>query len=436
MYTQSSRTFLTLFTSILLFLVLSPGTAAAQPQTSPSPGIPQPESPCKQFKTDKNIDNFISCAQDINDRLEWRGVKPVFGGVVPGSGFGGGVGYSFLDRTEKDDGNTSTVWQTKFEADARVTHRKYWQLAAALNFNRTKARFEPGFGDFEMNVYGQVKGMRRLDFFGIGPETDRANLAKYHYRESVVGADIAAPVNGWFDIGTAVEGIWPRLTTITDPTVTTVNDLYTDLTAPGLVGDPNYIRVAGYVSLHTTGQPEQRRLVYDFFYNVYHDFSGNNFSFRRFDADLKHKFPLGEKAEIRFRGRLSSADTSPGQRVPFYLQETLGGSNIRNEDTLRGFGDYRFRDQAYALFQTDFMATLYGPLKLIVFYDTGKVAGSFSRLDEGRLRHTYGAGIVVMPRQLDKILFRFYVALGSGEGSHTFFGPGPSIMGGSNKLLR
>jgi hypothetical protein len=116
--------------------------------------------------------------------------------------------------------------------------------------------------------------------------------------------------------------------------------------------------------------------------------------------------------------------------------ETLGGSNIRSEDTLRGFGDYRFRDQAYALFQTDFMTTIYGPLKLIVFYDMGKVAPSFRRLDEGRLRHTYGAGIVVMPRQLDKILFRFYVALGSGEGSHTFFGLGDSIMGGSNKLLR
>jgi hypothetical protein len=82
------------------------------------------------------------------------------------------------------------------------------------------------------------------------------------------------------------------------------------------------------------------------------------------------------------------------------------------------------------------MTELHGPLKLIIFYDTGKVAPSFNRLDEGRMRHTYGAGIVIMPRQLDKIMFRFYVALGSGEGSHTFFGLGDSLMGGSNKLLR
>lgn len=438
-----TRFSVTTFTCILL-LMLSITVANGQQPTDSSTPAPNgngdtqnDDECCKDFKTKKDIDNFIVCVQDINDRLQWHGVKPVFGGVVPGSGFSAGVGYSFLDRTEKDDGTTSTVWQTQFDADAKITIRKYWQLTGALNVLKTKSRFKPGFGDnLELNFYGQIKDMRRLDFFGIGPETDQADFAKYHLRESVVGADVATSVTGWLDIGAAVEGIWPRLTTITDPTVRSVNAVYNDQSAPGLFSDPNYIRVTGYLSLHTGGEAEPRRLVYDFFYNVYHDFSDSNLSFRRFDADVKHKFRLGEKSEIRFRGRLSAADTSPGQRVPFYLLETLGGSNIKSEDTLRGFDDYRFRDQAFALFQTDFMTTLYGPLKLIVFYDTGKVGPSFRRLDEGRLRHTYGAGIVIMPRQLDKILFRFYIALGSGEGSHTFFGLGDSIMGGSNKLVR
>ena len=442
-----TRFSITRFTFTLFFLAASMSPAVAQERTASSESSPTSSSKaqdppkeecCKDFKTEKNLDNLIGCVQDINDSLEWHGIKPAFGGVVPGSGFGAGVGYHFLKRTQKDDGNNAaSIWQTEIDADAKVTIRKYWQLTGALNLRRQKTRFNPRFFDeLEMNFYGQVKDMRRLDYFGIGPETDRADLAEYHYREAVVGADIVTPVTRWWDIGAAVEGIWPRLTTITDPTVLSVNDVYTDQTAPGLFSAPNYLRVAAYLSLHTTGEPEQRRLAYDFFYNVYHDFTDSGFSFRRFDADLKHKFRLGDKAEIRFRGRLSSADTSPGQRVPFYLLETLGGSNIRSEDTLRGFGDYRFRDQASALFQTDFMTELYGPLKLIVFYDTGKVGPSFSRLDEGRLRHTYGAGIVIMPRQLDKILFRFYVALGSGEGSHTFFGLGDSIMGGSNKLLR
>ena len=438
MHTQFSKTFLTLFTLVLLSMLSSNSAVAQQPTPSPSPSATPQEDYCKDFKNKKNIDNFILCAQQYNDRLQWHGIKPTFGGIVPGSGFGAGVGYGFLKRTEKGDtdSNKSVVWQSKIAADAKVTYRKYWELAGSLNVTRTPSTFKPGLGDFEMNAYGQVRDMPRLDFYGIGPETDRANKAKYHYREAVIGADLATHVTHWLDIGGAVEGIWPHLTRITDPTVTSVNDIFTDLTAPGLVGDPTYVRVAGYVGLHSPDEPERRRLAYDFFYNVYHDATNSGFSFRRFDADLKHKFRLGENSEIRFRGRLSSADTSPGQRVPFYLQETLGGSNIRSEDTLRGFDDYRFRDQAYALFQTDFMTTLHGPLKLIVFYDTGKVAPSFGRLDTGRLRHTYGTGIVIIPRRLDKIMFRFYAAFGSGEGSHVFFGLGDSILGGSDKLLR
>jgi hypothetical protein len=79
---------------------------------------------------------------------------------------------------------------------------------------------------------------------------------------------------------------------------------------------------------------------------------------------------------------------------------------------------------------------LYGPLNLIAFYDTGKVAPSISRFNEGRLRHTYGVGIVIVPRQSDNVLFRFYVALGSGEGSHTYFGVGDALGGRADRLVR
>ena len=72
--------------------------------------------------------------------------------------------------------------------------------------------------------------------------------------------------------------------------------------------------------------------------------------------------------------------------MPFYLMETLGGSNIRSDDTLRGFRDYRFRDRDLMLLQIEYLRELYGPIDFIAFYDTGKVAPSIGRLDEGRLR--------------------------------------------------
>jgi outer membrane translocation and assembly module TamA len=103
---------------------------------------------------------------------------------------------------------------------------------------------------------------------------------------------------------------------------------------------------------------------------------------------------------------------------------------------LRGFRDYRFRDRDLVLLQTEYLRQVYGPVDFIAFYDTGKVAPSISRLDEGRLRHTYGLGIVVAPRRGENVLFRFYVALGSGEGSHTFFGVGDALGGRADRLIR
>jgi hypothetical protein len=43
---------------------------------------------------------------------------------------------------------------------------------------------------------------------------------------------------------------------------------------------------------------------------------------------------------------------------------------------------------------------------------------------------------VVVPRPGDNVLFRFYVAFGSGEGSHTFFGVGDALGGRADRLLR
>jgi hypothetical protein len=72
----------------------------------------------------------------------------------------------------------------------------------------------------------------------------------------------------------------------------------------------------------------------------------------------------------------------------------------------------------------------------ITFYDAGKVAASVSRFSEGRLRQTFGLGIVVVPRRADNILFRFYIALGSGEGSHTPLGGGNRASGAVGALSR
>lgn len=429
---------------VLLCLTLLCCCASLRAQTPPpAPPAPTPELPAgtpgahpceKEQGESRSLSDWFKCGKHIYDKVSSKdGVRAVFGGVAPGGGLGGGVGYGRRGR--------SGDWQHQFDVSGRATVRKYWELDANLRLTKMSSSFgkcdEFGpQGALKMNLYGQVRDMPRLDHFGLGPSSREEDRAVYHYREGVVGFDISKPSSRlcWLDVGGAVEGIFPDLVTISNPTVNSVERAYNEASAPGLAAQPAYLHLAAYARLHSRRQPEARRVEYLFIYHVYQDVQERRYSFRRFDADLRNKFPVGEDNEIRVRGRVSLSETRAGQRVPFYLMETLGGSNIRGDDTLRGFRDYRFRDRHYALLQTEYLRRLYGPLDFIAFYDTGKVARSLDDFGDGKLRHTYGLGVVVVPRQLDNVLFRFYVALGSGEGSHTYFGG--SGTGKGDRLVR
>src|SRR5205085_12141331 len=123
----------------------------------------------------------------------------------------------------------------------------------------------------------------------------QAGRALFHYREAVAGADISQPINGWFELGGAVDGIWPDLISISNPTITSVERKYTEATGPGLNSQPPYLHLVAFAGLPSPGQPESRRLEYLFLYHIYHDAGGHLYSFRRFHADLWHKFPFCDK---------------------------------------------------------------------------------------------------------------------------------------------
>ena len=414
-----------------MIILLSCVVARAQTPPPVGPSLtPSRTNPCETKPgQSKGLTFYAKCGKHLYDKVTAKdGFRLVVGSVAPGGGLAAGVGYGHR--------SFGPTWQTEFNSSGRITYRKYWEIDANLRLTKTSSSTtaSPDVGNLKSNIYGFVKDMPRLNFFGVGPETRTDDRAVFHYREAVVGADISQPVNRWLDIGGAVEGIWPDIIEIDDPTITSVERNYTEATAPGINSQPPYVHLAAFARLHTRGQPESRKLEYLFLYHLYQDVGDHLYSFRRFNADLRHKFPFGEKNEFRIRGRLSLAETREGQQIPFYLMETLGGSNIRGDVTLRGFSNYRFRDRNHFLVQMEYLRELYGPINLITFYDFGKVSPSASHFGEGRMRQIVGAGIVVVPRRLDNVVFRLYWAFGSGEGFRTHFGA--HLAGRGNRLTR
>jgi outer membrane protein assembly factor BamA len=141
----------------------------------------------------------------------------------------------------------------------------------------------------------------------------------------------------------------------------------------------------------------------------YQDRTGGPYSFRRWDADLRHYLTfVKDTRTIAVRAWVTSATADAGHEVPFYLQPTLGGGR-----TLRGFHTFRFRDTTAMLFQGEYRWRINQFVQGALFYDTGAVGSALDSL--GGFERSYGVGLRAGGRTGSA--FRVEMALGGSEGN-------------------
>jgi hemolysin activation/secretion protein len=122
---------------------------------------------------------------------------------------------------------------------------------------------------------------------------------------------------------------------------------------------------------------------------------------------------LAERRVIAVRLYLSTSDTEPGARMPFYLMPTLGG-----HDSLRGFRDYRFRGPHAILTNAEYRWEIWSGLDAALFYDAGKVALRRSDLDFKGLNKAYGFGFRFNTD--NGTILRIDAGFGSQDGKHLY----------------
>ena len=141
------------------------------------------------------------------------------------------------------------------------------------------------------------------------------------------------------------------------------------------------------------------------------------------DSGINWSKPLDYVLKVRQRCSYGSLDirshvvasrTGPDSTVPFYLQPTVGGSDIDSRLSLRAYPNYRFRAPDAATVQAD--VTL--PLNLLVFYDAGTVGPNFSSLSFAHLRQDAGFGVGLSLQ--GNIIAQAYMAWGSSGAAPTF----------------
>jgi hypothetical protein len=330
----------------------------------------------------------------MRDGIHWK-----LGSLTTGSGFAYGAGYR--NRRLFDREGAFTVW-------AAGSLKQYRAVEARLEF--------PNLADGKLSVggYGRYHTYPQEAFFGIGPDSSAADWSTFHMTNTFFGA--YGGVRPWRStlFGAAVDVLAPRIGPGTTDNVPPIDSLFNESTAPGLVGEHNFTRTAGFVDVDYRYPKYPRRGGrYRFDVSHYWDRTGA-FDFVRVDADLRQFISaFAERRVVALRLFASTSEPVSGGEIPFYLMPWLGG-----HDTLRGHLDYRFRGAHAILAQAEYRWEIWSGLDAALFYDTGKVADRRADLNFRDLNNVYGVGFRFNTD--NGVIARVDVGFGSGEGTRVF----------------
>jgi hypothetical protein len=329
------------------------------------------------------------------------GWYPRLGGLKRGSGFGGGPGY----RTHILDD------KVLLDVSGAVSYR--WYKAVDVNARWLQA------WDKRVEVWTdyRLEDDPQEDFFGIGPATSLATRTSYTYRASDLSLRGELKPIPWLHVGTTLGYLHPWIRSGHDAQFPSIEELFSDATAPGLAEQPDFLHAAVFADADFRDAPGNPRRggFYHAAYGRWDDRSFNAFDFRRFDANAIQHVPLnaGQTHIVSPRFGLALVNNAPGERVPFYFLPYVGGV-----DTVRAFREFRFSDENALWFGAEYRWVATKWVSLAVFTDAGKVTQRWDQMDLTNLRHAYGVGVLVHSSK--QTFARLYIGGGGGEGVRTY----------------
>ena len=348
-------------TLLLLALILLPQLAAAQ-------GSPDTEGIKVPAWGQGVIDSFS------------EPIHPVVGGVASGGGLGAGIGYDSPDDRQ---------WYQR--AEAMVTIRRYWQLDAEVG-RRSLSKSS------QVAVFGTVRHMGRLDYYGIGPDTVFGDRSAFRLRETTFGS------RGWFRpapalrLGGSASLYMPDLGTSSRSRVPAIETVFDASHLSGFEHEPIFGRYRGFAELRypllpepLPDEPDHYQGTYQIALEAVRDHDSGRHNFHRWETEVQQIIPgLRPGQRLTLHGFLAA--TNSGADVPLYMLYTLGGSgglksfrpDLIGTDgtraTLRGYRNFRFRDRDMMLMQAEYRIPIVSQVRATVFVDAGQVAPRTSDL--------------------------------------------------------
>ena len=389
----------------LTLAVLASGEALAQePQTREEADRQRREQQAKEVGTYQanGVERAMDFAEDkaifILDR---EGFHPKLGSLTVGSGFAYGLG--FRDRDLFSNRGALEVW-------AAGSVKGYWATEARLRFPRLADNH------LYLEAWGSRRDYPQENFFGLGPDSNRDDRSDYAIRTNHFGGRVGVrPFARHLLVGGGLEFLQPRLGAGQNDSYPDVPVLFPPSDVPGIDSRSDFLRSDFFVEVDYR-EPiyAKKGGWYRFDWSHFDDRTTNQFTFNRFDGDVRQFFGfLAGRRVIATRLIVSTSDTSAPQVMPFFFMPTLGGN-----DTLRGFREYRFRGPHAILAQAEYRWEIWSGFDGAIFYDAGKVADRRSDLNFKDLESDYGIGFRFNTN--NGVIFRVDTAFGSNDGKHLY----------------
>jgi hypothetical protein len=322
------------------------------------------------------------------------------------------------------------------------------------------------------NLYAQTISLNKLNYFGEGNNTTLAGASLFGMTQTIVGANAIKPVYEWAAIRKLnlalvgeINGRFVSVRGKGGQSVPSIDTLYTNATAPGLSSQPGFVQLGQGIRIKPdTG--DYLKLNYLGSFQEFFAPSSSTNSFLRWTVDLNHTIDLYGNAKsatsssdqhgpdscahvndkcpeiphsrnldgfITARLLLSESINSATSAVPFYFQQTLGGSDINSAMSLGSYQDYRFRAPNLLLLQESFEHSIWGPFGLKFMADQGRVALTRGDLGFSHMKHSFAAGLTLRAGAFPMVQLMF--AWGGPEGHHNIFNLNNSLLGGSARPL-
>jgi hypothetical protein len=382
------------------------------------------------------LERQFGTVQDlIVDTFTGRGLHPSIGLIVPESG----IAFGAALNNEWHITETPHIRFTT-SVEARGADSGFWAAGAVshMQFDWYRAYDVGSFRMPQITVAVKHFALPDMPFFGLGNQSSLDDRAFYQLTETELPVLVDFPVISGLTLSAQAAALYAQ----SDPSQLFISR-FSGSSVPGIRSRTTYI-IPGLIASYRSpdvlyGLSGDARVSYE----AYEALDGGKFTFDRVEARMAVHYGIEDQpfaqgtfpylrsilGSSRFTAEANLVISEPRAHnaVPFYLQPTLGGGDIHNENWLRSYTNYRFTAPNTVAYGLTYERRLIDPFGFSLFAEWGKVGLNTGELDFDHLKPSVGVGFSL--RLGGRAVVELSIAWGGGEGSHTY------VTGNTNNAI-